>query len=225
MSASIWNLRPLARAIERKHFTDPEQPEWPGITLTLAGMEGVRATRYAILKADITAKHVMGIRGADGKIEKPAEPVLCLDFSRRTPDELVIDRYAKLAAMWAGEEECPPLSEVVGWQALLYIGWLEIANWIEEVYTRTLLAASGEGEASAADEEGAEGGAEGNSPPPATRAPAQASPIGHSSEASSDLTAATTSTPNSPSEETPCSVLSSEASGLLPAFSEPAAAR
>jgi hypothetical protein len=194
MSGSIWGLRPLAREPQTRHFTDPEQPEWEGVTLILAGLDGVRATRCAVLKAELMRRHVTGLRGPDGELEKgpdgkalsPPEPVRCQDFSRRVPDEVVIDRYAKMASMWAGEEPCPPLSEVLGWQALLYTGWLDIANWIEEVYAR---------------------GLEGNS----------GNPSGPPTAASSEPSLTSTeSTPSSPPEETHCSIPSNGASGLLP---------
>jgi len=144
MRSSVWNLRPLAREAETRTFRDPEQPEWH-LTLTLRPMDGVSGTRYATLKAKLMVEHVTGLVGPDGlfikgpdgePVQKP-EPVRCGDFSKRTPDEFCVDRYAKLAAMWADpEEEAPPLSEVVGWQVLLYEGWFDICNWIEELYRR-----------------------------------------------------------------------------------------
>jgi len=208
MRASIWSLRPLERTTESRHFTDAEQPDWEGVTLTLSGMNGTRATRYAVLKADLLRSHVTGLRdGAgdlvlrpDGRPLQPPEPVLCQDFSRRTPDELLIDRYAKMAAMWAGgdDDPCPPLSEMVGWQALLYLGWLEIANWIEERYVAGLLALE------------QEGAAPGNSPQAPPEAPGP--PISGSSAPSSS---ATTSTLRSP----PAATISSAPSSAPPGVS------
>jgi hypothetical protein len=142
--SSVWNLRPLQREAETKTFRDPEQPEWH-LTLTLRPMDGVSGTKYAVLKAELMVKHVTGlvgpnkelIRDNDGKPVQEPEPVTCGDFQKRMPDEFVIDRYCKLVAMWADPEEPPPpLMEVIGWQALLYEGWFEIANWIEDLYNR-----------------------------------------------------------------------------------------
>jgi len=199
MSVSIWNLRPLSRPAQSRHFTDPEQPGWEGVTLTLAPLDGLRATRFAVLKAELLRRHVTGLRGADGELVKgpdgkpvqEPETVHCQDFSRRTPDEVVIDRYAKLASMWAGEEPCPPLSEVLGWQALLYAGWLDIANFIEDTYAV---------------------GLEGNGSPPA-KAEAPGPPIAASSGPPSN----TEPTPSSSPGETLSSAPSNGASGPSPA--------
>jgi hypothetical protein len=144
MKPSIWNLRPLERQPETRTFTDPERPGWT-LTLTLRPMDGVSGTRYATLKAKLMVDHVTGLRGPDGLLlkddeDKPVQapvPVACQDFSRRTPDEFCVDRYAKIAAMWADPDEpAPPLSEVLGWQALLYEGWFDICNWVEDLYRR-----------------------------------------------------------------------------------------
>jgi len=194
MSVSIWNLRPLSRPAQSRHFTDPEQPGWEGVTLTLAPLDGLRATRFAVLKAELLRRHVTGLRGADGELVKgpdgkpvqEPETVHCQDFSKRTPDEVVVARYAKLSAMWAGEEPCPPLSEVLGWQALLYAGWLDIANFIEDTYAVGLETDQG------------------NRPGPPTAA-------------SSGQPSSTEPTPNSSPAETLSSAPSNGASGLSPA--------
>jgi len=155
---SIWNLRPLEREAETREFTDPEQPDWR-LSLTLRPVDGVTGTRYAVLKVDLLRQHVTGLIGPDGELikgpdKKPLqepEPVRCGDFQKRFPDEFVVDRYAKMVAMWADPEEGPPpLSEVVGWQALLYQGWFEIANWIEDLYRRQPEVKGGTMEASSA---------------------------------------------------------------------------
>lgn len=144
LKSSIWNLRPLKREAETRTFTDPEQPGW-SLTMTLRPLDGVSGTRYAVLKGQLMVRHVTGLRGPDGMLVKGEDgeplqkpvPVICGDFSKRTPDEYCVDRYAKIAAMWAVEgEEPPPLSEVVGWQALLYEAWFDICNWVESLYRR-----------------------------------------------------------------------------------------